>query len=167
MLHFFSHLKDKHPDRLCYLAGGKMLCRIQKFLSQKKDSLPWWVVLLLAPWWSLSYINMTKRFDFSCIFFFIHELFHKASRSCNTVSVIKSRETNLPQSLISAFSYLPGLPLHRPVPSPPPTAGEHDVSPLCCYRGHVSVWKLAPVSEHMATRHTNPPLGAGLYPQWP
>lgn len=81
----------------------------------------------------------------------------------------KSRENNLPYSLISAFSYLPRLPPSPASnPAPPPTAGEHGVSLLCCFRGHVSAWKLAPVSEqHTATRHTVSPLGAGLYLQWP
>lgn len=142
---------------------------VKKEKKKKKHRLPQWV-LLLAPWWSLSYINMTEHFDFSCsLYFFIHELSHKASRSCNGVSLLKSRINNLPYSLISAFPYLPGLP---PSPAsthaPPPTAGEHGVSLLCCFPGHVSVWKLAPVSEQRtATRHTNSPLGAGLHPQWP
>lgn len=125
---FFSHLKDKQTDRLCCLSGGKMPRRTQNCKKQKNkntDSLPWWV-LLLAPWWSLSYINMTKHFDFSCIFF-IHELFHKASRSCNTVSLLKSRGNNLPQSLITAFSYCPFSYLH-PLVLPPPV----NTMSLCC-----------------------------------
>lgn len=65
---------------------------------------------------------MTKRFDSSCIFYFIHELLHKVfpSRKYNYILVLKSKKITLHIPLISLFFFFFKLILLTP--------SEHGVS---------------------------------------